>query len=422
MGGADMALPLNPSGADWEGRINCDRMREERLRKVQEAMRKHGVDGLLLFKPENCRYAVGAQGMHLAWWIVEYAVVPQSGKPTFYPTGGDIPRITTYCPYLEGHVKPSRNLEEIGPARNRLAEEQIAEMLNEIRRAGLTGGVVGVDIMNFPIMEALQKRKIRLVDAEPIMLEARMIKTEDEILLIKYAAAMNDAALWHCMYELDLPGMREWDVHAELTYILRKFGCDVPNDGLRGIVASGERVNPYNRVIGGTDKIIRPGELVTIDSHVAFMGYHVDYTRTFMSSDIPKPTSEMVDINRRNLEYLYKGIEKVKPGNTTADVYRAWKQSMPPDWSRFTLDFGHGIGATGHEAPWVTEASEESPTEFVPGMTMAFETYISGGPGIASRIEENLVVTETGYEIISLVPHDPRLVGEEWARWPRWKT
>jgi Xaa-Pro aminopeptidase len=53
---------------------------------------------------------------------------------------------------------------------------------------------------------------------------------------------------------------------------------------------------------------------------------------------------------------------------------------------------------------------------------MAFETYISGGPGIASRIEENLVVTETGYEIISLVPHDPRLVGEEWARWPRWKT
>jgi Xaa-Pro aminopeptidase len=151
---------------------------------------------------------------------------------------------------------------------------------------------------------------------------------------------------------------------------------------------------------------------------MAFMGHHVDYTRTFMSSDYPKPTQEMIDVNKRNLEYLYSGIAQVKPGNTTADVHRAWKKHMPMDWTRFTLDFGHGIGATGHEAPWVTEASEESPTEFVPGMTMSFETYIPGGPGVASRIEENLVVTDTGIEIISLCPHDPRLVGEDLSGGP----
>ena len=133
-----------------------------------------------------------------------------------------------------------------------------------------------------------------------------------------------------------------------------------------------------------------------------------DYTRTFLSSG--KATKEMKEVNKRNLDYLYSGIEKVKPGNTTADVYRAWKKNMPSDWSRFTLDFGHGIGATGHEAPWVTEASEESPHVFEKNMAMAFETYIPGGPGIASRIEENLVITDTGYEIISLCPHDERLV------------
>jgi Xaa-Pro aminopeptidase len=197
-------------------------------------------------------------------------------------------------------------------------------------------------------------------------------------------------------------------VGAELIYIMRKYGCDVPNDGIRGIVASGERVNPYCRTVGGTDKIIRPNELMVIDSHMSFMGYHVDYTRTFLSSG--KATKEMKEVNKRNLDYLYSGIEKVKPGNTTADVYRAWKKNMPSDWSRFTLDFGHGIGATGHEAPWVTEASEESPHVFEKNMAMAFETYIPGGPGIASRIEENLVITDTGYEIISLCPHDERLV------------
>jgi Xaa-Pro dipeptidase len=256
----------------------------------------------------------------------------------------------------------------------------------------------------------LKKAKVTVVDAETIVLDARMVKTDDEVVLVKYAAAINDSALYHCIYKLDKPGLREWDVSADLLHIVRKYGCDVPNDGIRGIVASGERVNPYCRTVGGTDKIIRPKELMVIDSHISFMGYHVDYTRTFMASG--KPTQEMIDVNKRNLEYLYSGIEKVKPGNTTFDVYSAWKKNMPSDWSRFTLDFGHGIGATGHEAPWVTEASEQSPTVFEKNMTMAFETYIPGGPGIASRIEENLVITDTGYEIISLCPHDPKLVGE----------
>jgi Xaa-Pro dipeptidase len=405
-----MTIPTNYAGADYEARINYDRMREERLARVQSAIAKNDLDGLLLFKPENSRYTVGAQGMHVAWWICEYALVPQSGKPTFYPTGGDMARNIAHCPYLEGHIKPSRNLEEIGPARTATAEIQIKEMIEEIKNAGYSGGKIGVDMMNFPIMEALQKAKVTLVDAEPIMLEARMVKTDDEIVLLKCAAAINDSALYKVIYDLEKPGLREWDVHAEMIYKQRKFGCDVPNDGIRGLVASGERVNPYCRVMGGTDKIIRPGELMVIDNHLSFMGYHVDYTRTFMSSG--KPTQEMIDVNKRNLEYLYSGIEVVKPGNTTADVSRAWKKGMPSDWSRFTLDFGHGIGATGHEAPWVTEASEESPTVFEPNMAMAFETYIPGGPGVASRIEENLVITETGYEVISLCPHDPKLYGD----------
>jgi Xaa-Pro aminopeptidase len=237
-----------------------------------------------------------------------------------------------------------------------------------------------------------------------------MVKTDDEIVLLKHAAAINDAGLYHAIYRLDKPGLREWDVHAEYIYIMRKNGCDVPNDGIRGICASGERVNPYCRVSGGTDKIIRPAELIVIDSHMSFMGYHVDYTRTFMSSG--KPTQEMIDVNKRNLEYLYSGIREIKPGKTTADVAVAWDKGMPKDWSRFTLDFGHGIGATGHEAPWITEASKESPVEFVPNMALALETYIPGGPGVASRIEENLVITETGYEVISLCPHDPKLYGD----------
>lgn len=405
-----MHLPTNAGGCDYEARVNFDRMREERLAKVQAAIAKHGLDGMLLFKPENARYTVGAQGMHVAWWICEYAVVPQSGKPTFYPAGGDLPRNMAYCPYLEGHLKPSRNLEEIGSARMATAEIQIQEMIEEIKKAGFSGGKIGVDMMNYPIKEALKKLNVHDVDAEPIMLEARMVKTDDEICLLKCAAAINDAALYHAIYELKKPGLREWDVHAEQIYIWRKYGCDVPNDGIRGLVASGERVNPYSRISGGTDKIIRPGELMIIDNHMSFNGYHVDYTRTFMSSGTP--TQEMIDVNKRNLEYLYAGIQQIKPGNTTADVANAWDKGMPKDWSRFTLDFGHGIGATGHEAPWITEASKESPIEFVPNMALACETYIPGGPGVGSRIEENLVITETGYEIISLCPHDPRLYGD----------
>ncbi|HBY95928.1 MAG: Xaa-Pro peptidase family protein [Ardenticatenaceae bacterium] len=399
-------LPPSMQVADWEDRVDMKRLRRDRLARVQTALTKADVDGILLLKPENFRYATAGVGMEVAWWLTEYGVVPRQGTPYFYPTGGDMQRAQLTMPWLEGNVKPAKNLDEVGARRQTLADMAVQEMIEDIKRAGLKGTRVAVDLFNYPVMKALEKLNVEVVDGEPIMVEARIIKSQDEIALLRMAAAINDAAMYHAFYEVMRPGVRETDVTAALISKARQLGCTGASDALRGFASAGEHVNPYYRVIGGTDKILQPGELMVIDSHLAFMGYHVDYTRTYVVSG--KPTQQARDLYKRNYEYLYRGIEKARPGNTTADVAAEWNE--PSDWSRHTLDFGHGIGATGHEAPWVTPQAKNDPRVLEVGMVMAFETYKGGGLGIASRIEEDAIITENGPEIISKIHHDPKLL------------
>lgn len=402
----EYALPPNMMITDWEDRIDMKRLRRERLARVQNVLAKHKVDGILLLKPENFRYATAGVGMEVAWWLTEYGVVPQQGTPYFYPTGGDMQRARLTMPWLDGNVKPAKNLDEIGPRRQQLADAAVGEMVDDIKRAGLAGNRIAVDMFNYPVMKALEKLNVEFIDGEPLMVEARMVKNQDELALLRIACAINDGAMYHAFYEVMKPGVREMDVTAALIWKMRQLGCTGASDALRGFASAGGHVNPYYRVIGGTDKILQPGELMVIDSHMAFLGYHSDVTRTYVVSG--KPSEKARDIYKRNYEYLYKGIEKFCPGNTTADVAGVWNE--PSDWSRHTLDFGHGLGATGHEAPWVTPQAKNDPVVFEEGMVMAFETYKGGGPGIASRIEENAICTKDGPEIISKIHHDPKLL------------
>ena len=383
-------------GVDWEQRVNFTRLREDRLGKTRRAMEQFELDALLLFKPPNIRYATGARGVESYWDISECALVLLENNPTVYLSAG----IGLDAPWLEDHLRPARNLHgegEEGEKTNRKFVEEISDLLS-----GVKGRRLGVDILYMSIHKPLVEAGFEVLDAGPTLTQARILKTPDEIALLKVAAAMNDAGLYAARESIH-PGAREFDVSASLLDALRSLGSDWY---IRGVICSGDHTSPQYKTVGGTDRIIQPGDLVLVDSVHSYMSYWSDVARTFLCGD--KPSSVQRNIYSRCHDMLLEGVELVKPGNTTADVVERWQEIKSTSPVHVT-GVGHGIGTTLHEIPIVHDPALETPTEFVPGMVVALEVYASQEKeGV--RLEQNLVVTDEGYEIISKLPFEENLL------------
>jgi len=191
-------------------------------------------------------------------------------------------------------------------------------------------------------------------------------------------------------------------VQGEMIRVLAGQGCD----WVRGICAAGEHTNPYWRIFG-TDKVLARGDLVIIDRVHSLNGYACDYVRTFLCGD--RATEGQKRAYRECHRQLYAAINMIKPGNTTAQV--AEKLGEKEDYSEITIKYGHGMGLDAHEHPHITFLSKKQPVTFKPNMVFAVETYVPDDEGKQGvRLEENLIVTEKGYEIISKYPFEEKLL------------
>jgi Xaa-Pro aminopeptidase len=145
----------------------------------------------------------------------------------------------------------------------------------------------------------------------------------------------------------------------------------------------------------------------------SYMGYRTCYYRCFM---INYGSRAMVDAYKRCREYLDAAIELVRPGRTTAEIAAVWPKAQefgfPTEESCFGLQYGHGIGLAIWEKPVISRlVSLDHPHEIKPGMVFALETFWPATDGwSAARIEEEIVVTETGHEVITRFPAEELLV------------
>jgi len=239
------------------------------------------------------------------------------------------------------------------------------------------------------------------VDGQQIMLEAREIKSIDEIALLNRAAAMVDGA-YHLINEELKPGVREADIVAIATEFLYRHGSD-DVEAINAI--SGERCNPHPHNF--TDRLIRPGDQAFFDILQSFMGYRTCYYRTF---NVGRATPAQHDAYKQAREWLDEAIALIKPGVSTDEVARVWPKAedfgFPDEMAAFGLQFGHGLGLAIHERPIISRViSLTHPLEIKEGMVFALETYCPASDGYsAARIEEEVVVTDKGYRVISLFP------------------
>ena len=242
---------------------------------------------------------------------------------------------------------------------------------------------------------------IDVQDGQAIMVDARLIKNEDEIELLKCSAAMVDAAYWKVAKNLH-PGVTENEMEALIQGELFRMGAESVEfvnciSGIRG--------NPHSHTT--SNRMIRRGELVYFDIGNVYNGYRTCYYRTFSCGN---PTKAQEEAYTKALKWIYDGIAQIKPGNTSADVAAVWPSAQELGFNNeeeaFLLQFAHGIGLGLWEKPVISRLfSLEHPYEFKPGMTFAIETWCPSADGTGSaRIEEEIVVTETGHEIITKFP------------------
>ena len=248
---------------------------------------------------------------------------------------------------------------------------------------------------------ALQDAGMKLVDGQQIMLDAREIKNIDEITLLNQAAAMVDG-VYHMIWEELKPGVRENAIVAKANAMLYEMGSD-DVEAINAI--SGERCNPHPHNF--TDRLIRPGDQAFFDILQAFNGYRTCYYRTF---NVGRATPAQHDAYRQCRDWLDRAIELIRPGVTTDVVARVWPAApdfgFPDERSAFGLQFGHGLGLALHERPIISRlVSLEHPMEIKTGMVFALETYCPATDGFsAARIEEEVVVTDTGCKVITHFP------------------
>jgi Xaa-Pro aminopeptidase len=258
-----------------------------------------------------------------------------------------------------------------------------------------------------PILAALRAEGLDVVDGQQVFLEARRIKTADEIALLAQACSMVDAA-YEELYGFLRPGVRE----NECVGLVSKVLYDLGSEYVEGVNAiSGERCAPHPHVY--SDRIVRPGDPAFFDILHSHLGYRTCYYRCFA---VGSASPAMRDAYVRCREYMDQAIALVKPGATTADIVSVWPRAeefgFADEMAAFALQYGHGVGLAIWEKPIFSRlVSLDHPEVLEEGMVFALETYWPASDGwSAARIEEEVVVTSDGCEVITKFPAEELLV------------
>src|SRR5690554_5114125 len=411
-GDCTMAIrTYGPNAVDWEERVDLARLREQRLNRLRATLENTELGALLAFDFSNIRYMTAT---HIGTWamdkLIRFALLPRGGEPVVWDFGSAAKHHQLYNPWLDGEQRARAGISTLRGAFHPdagIAEEVANKIYNLLAEHGLTGEPIGVDIVEMPILAALQAKGLQVVDGQQVFLNARRIKTQDEITLLTQACAMVDAA-YEELYRFLRPGVRE----NECVGLVSKVLYDLGSEYVEGVNAiSGERCSPHPHVY--SDRLIRPGDPAFFDILHSYMGYRTCYYRCFA---VGSASPAMRDAYKRCREYMDQAIAMVKPGVTTADIVSVWPRAeefgFPDEEAAFALQYGHGVGLAIWEKPIFSRlVSLDHPETIEEGMVFALETYWPAADGwSAARIEEEVVVTADGCEVITKFPAEELLV------------
>jgi len=401
-------------GVDFETRVDFERLRNYRLARAREVLDQSDFGALLLFDFYNIRYVSGTWvGGALGDKMTRYCLLTRGGEPIVWDFGSAARHHKLFAPWLEPDNCRAGMLGLRGAIAPRagLFESAVKEIVGLLADAGVLGQPIGLDIVELPFLFELQKAGVDVRDAQQTMLDARVIKNQDELMLLSQAAAMVDG-VYQDIFEALKPGVRENEIVALANKRLYEMGSDQV-EAINSV--SGERCNPHPHNF--TDRIIRPGDQAFFDIIHSYNGYRTCYYRTM---SVGSSTAVQRDAYTKAREWMDNAIDLVKPGVGTDVIAKSWPAAtefgFANEMAAFGLQFGHGLGLGLHERPVISRLNSlTDPIELKVGMVFALETYCPATDGIsAARIEEEIVVTENGPAILTKFPAQELMIANKY--------
>jgi len=346
-----------------------------RVDKLKDYIYKKDLDGVLIQNPFNRRYLSGFTGSF-------GFVVITKDKNIFVTDFRYIEQASNQC--IDYDIVKHTDNNTIYDIINKL----------EIKRLGFEE-----EFITYQQYKELNNRlnSIQLVELEGIINKHRRIKSEDEIIQIRRAAEIADKTFAH-ICEILKPGVSEEEISLEIEYFMKKQGAS--GTSFDSIVASGIRSSlPHGRA---TDKIIEEGDFVTLDFGCIYNGYCSDMTRTIVIGKASEKQREIYDIV---LKAQTEALKYIKPGIMGFEVDKVARNIIKEKGygDYFGHGLGHGVGMEVHEEPRLSPLGKD-PLESSMVVTDEPGIYIPDFGGV--RIEDLVVVTEDGCEILSKSPKE----------------
>lgn len=391
------------NGVDFEINVNYYRLKEYRLKRAKEMMKKHGLGAIISYDFDNIRYITGT---HIGEWnrnkMNRHCILCDGAEHPYLYDGAAASKRKRVDWIPPDHILPAiGSMKGNVPVEVGIVKEEAEEIYNLLKEYGVEQQPIGLDVVEVVLMNELLKLGLNIVDGQQAMLDARLVKSDDEVQLLKCSAAMVDAAYYDIAKAIR-PGRFENELVSIANKQLYKWGSE--NVEFVNSI-SGERGNPHCHVF--SNRMIRPNELVYLDIGNTYNGYKTCYYRTFSCG---KPNKSQEKAYEIALKWLYDGIAQIKAGNTTSDIAKVWPSAQElgfkDEREAYFLQFAHGIGLSIWEKPMISRLfSLDTPFTLEEGMVFAIETWCPAEDGSGSaRIEEEVVVTKEGCEIITKFP------------------
>jgi len=391
------------------------RLRAYRLGRVRAELKKRDYAGILLYDPINVRYTTGSRNM--AVWVLHNAT-----RYAFVPTEGPITLFDFHnCEHLSDGLE---TIAEVRPATawyyfstgsrtEERAKVWAAEILDLMARHGAGNRRFAVDKLEPLGTHLLEQAGIEIRDGQEIMELARSVKSADEVACMAHSVSACEAGMAK-MREVLRPGMTENELWSHLHQVNIALGGEWIETRL---LSSGGRTNPWFQE--SSDRIIRAGELVSFDTDlIGPFGYCADLSRTFFCGP-GRPSAKQKHLYGLAYEQIHNNLDLVKPGVGYREFSeKSFKLPAACAPNRYSVIF-HGVGlcdeypASLYREDYDKGAGYDG--ELEPGMTICVESYmgeVGGDEGV--KLEQQILVTDKGYELLSTFPFETELLPSRW--------
>jgi len=404
-------LTFGPTYSDLRETIDVPRMREERAARMKEVLKREGIPAVLVTGEPNVRYLTGFSWAEFMPFL-SYTLFFAEHDPVIFAHAGSYHQMPDQAPWIK-HWRIGRSwlAEVCGPDATRKETGLFStEIREELKNRGLAGEKLGIIGFEQVARDGLREAGLTLIEAWPMLLEASAIKTVDEINCFKMVASFLSSG-WQRIVDACRIGMTVSELRRSAMEAMQDAGAEIARCNVQSGPLSFERGVTY------LDRRIEYGDLLHVPlCGTKYMGYPACGYRTFVVGR--EPTAKENQWYKRVLDCIDACLEATRVGNTTADAAKAFppasKWGYKDEAEVLTVEIGHGLGMpvispcnVSYGLPNINRQwSLEYPQPFEKGMVIAYETLEGEHRVGGVRLENMVLVTDDGCEVLDHYPRD----------------